>query len=100
VNPAVRYSRLAESDLDEIANYTIQRWGAAQATRYLSELEDCCEGLTKNPGLGRGCDSLRAGLRRMEHGSHVIFFATEESGILVVRILHKSMAPGLHELEP
>jgi toxin ParE1/3/4 len=95
----LRYSRLAESDLDEIAAYTIREWGEAQADRYLSELEDCCERVAGNAGLGRSCDAVRKGLRRMEQGSHVVFYNTDESGIVVERILHKSMVPELHEFE-
>jgi toxin ParE1/3/4 len=95
----LRYSRLAESDLDEIAAYTIRQWGETQAGRYLSELEDCCERLTRNTRLGRSCDAVREGLRRMEQGSHVVFYNTNESGIVIERILHKSMVPELHEFE-
>ena len=94
-----RYSRLAESDLDEIAAYTIREWGEAQAERYLGELEDCCERLANNSGMGRGCGAVRMGLRRMEQASHVVFYNTDESGIVVERILHKSMVPERHEFE-
>jgi plasmid stabilization system protein ParE len=31
----------------------------------------------------------------MEEGSHVIFFVAQVKGILVVRVLHKSMSPQL-----
>jgi len=92
----VRYSRLAESDLDGIAAYTIREWGEAQTARYLVELEDCCERAAGNPRLGRSCDMVRTGLRRMEQGSHVVFYNTDESGIVIERILHKSMVPDLH----
>jgi toxin ParE1/3/4 len=90
---------LAESDLEEIAAYTLREWGEAQATLYLSQLEHCCERLGGNPGLGRSCDAVREGLRRMEQGSHVVFYNTDGSGIVVERILHKSMVPELHEFE-
>jgi toxin ParE1/3/4 len=95
----LRYSRLAESDLDGIAAYTIREWGEAQAGRYLSELEDCCERLADGPGMGRSCDAVRMQLRRMEQGSHVVFYNTDKSGIVVERILHKNMVPELHEFE-
>ena len=95
----LRYSRLAEADLDEIAAYTIGEWGEAQAGLYLSELQDGCERLAGNAGLGRSCDAVRKRLRRMEQGSHVVFYNTDESGVLVVRILHKSVVPELREFE-
>lgn len=68
-------------------------WGEALAVRYLSELEDCCRMLVDNPELGRVCDDIRPGLRRMESGKHVIFYRRESGGILVVRILHQRMLP-------
>lgn len=91
----VRYSVAAESDLSSIVEYTLGRCGEAQADRYLAELEDACERLGGAPEVGRACDWLSPGLRRTEEGSHVIFFVAKAKGILVVRILHKSMSPEL-----
>lgn len=91
----VRYSVAAEADLHSIADYTLGRWGEAQTNRYLAVLERACERLGGAPELGRACDWLSSGLRRMEEGSHVIFFIVQGKGILVVRVLHKSMSPEL-----
>lgn len=94
----LRFSRRAEADLIEIGAYTLQRWGEAQAIHYLAELESCCRRMVENPLLGRSCDEIRAGLRRMEQGRHVIFYRLRGKGILVSRILHRSMMPGRHEM--
>ena len=95
-----RLSLLAEDDLVEIGDYTQRRWGAGQANRYLDGLEHCCLMhcclmlgclmlgclmlgclmLAANPELGRVCDDVRVGLRRMEHASHVVFFRVEPGG--------------------
>jgi len=88
-----RFSRQAEMDLVEIGTYTIQTWGEAQADRYLSQLETCCARLAKNPNVGRACDDIRPGLRRFEHGKHVVFYRKYAREILVVRILHQRMLP-------
>ncbi len=89
----LRFSRRAEADLLGIGGYTLHTWGEAQADRYLRELESCGQMLADNPALGRPCDDIRPGLRRMEHGKHVVFYRREKSGILVVRILHQRMLP-------
>jgi toxin ParE1/3/4 len=89
----VRYSRRAEADLAGIASYTRRTWGAAQMEKYLGELEECCVRLGENPLLGRPCDGVRAGLRRMEVGEHVVFYRVRGRGILVVRVLHGAMMP-------
>jgi len=92
-------SRRAEKDLLDIGAYTIEEWGEAQATRYLEEIEACCERLADNPDLGRSCDYVRRGLRRLEHGKHVVFYRREPGGILVSRFLHQSMLPKRHALD-
>ena len=78
-----RLTRRAESDLMEIASYTLERWGEDQTIRYIDDLEACCQQLADNPGLGRACDDIRPELRRMEHGRHDVFYRQEEGGMLV-----------------
>jgi toxin ParE1/3/4 len=94
-----RFSRRAEADLRSIADYTLRESGKAQTTRYIDELEDCCQMLADNPALGRVCDDVRPGLRRHEHGKHVLFYRQEHGGILVSRILHQRMLPERHALD-
>jgi len=45
--------------------------------------------LADNPALGRSCDYIRPGLRRLEHDSHVVFYRQQLDGILISRILHR-----------
>jgi len=91
-----RFTRRAESDLFEIAQYTINTWGREQCARYLDGLEDCCQRLADNPTLGRACEYLRPEFRRMQQGKHVVFYRREQDGIVVTRILHVRMLPQLH----
>lgn len=94
-----RFSRRAEADLLSIAEFTLREWGKAQAAGYVGEIETCCETLARNPSLGRLCDDVRAGLRRHEHGRHVVFYRPEPGGILISRILHQRMLPERHEMD-
>ena len=90
----LHFSRRAEADLIEIGAYTLQTWGLDQTIRYLHQLEICCQRLADNPALGRACHEIRPGLRRIEHGKHVIFYRQHErGGIVVSRILHRRMLP-------
>ena len=91
-----RLSRLADADLMNIGIYTLQKWGENQTILYLNNLETCCQRLADNPAFGRPCDHIRAGLRRMEQGEHVVFFRRTPAGILVSRVLHKKMLPEKH----
>ena len=94
-----RFSRRAEADLFNIGIYTFRTWGEAQTDRYLRQLENCCQLIADNPALGRSCDEIRPGLRRMKQGKHVVFFREELGGILISRILHQRMLPERHSID-
>jgi toxin ParE1/3/4 len=94
-----RLSRLARLDLIEIADYTVDRWGADQANRYLDSLAARFEQLARTPTIGRPCTSVRPGYRRMEHEKHVIFYRTKRNGVFIGRILHERMLPGRHLID-
>jgi toxin ParE1/3/4 len=87
----------------DIDAYTLHAWGEDQTIRYIDGLETCCQQLADNPELGRPCDHIRPGLRRMEHARHVVFYRIEAGGIVVSRILHQRMLPerqSIDEEEP
>jgi toxin ParE1/3/4 len=94
-----RFSRRAEVDLLSIGDFTLHKWGKAQAARYIGELEVCCQTLADNPALGRLCDHVCPGLHRHEHGTHVLFYRQERGGIVVSRILHQRMLPDKHAID-
>ena len=94
-----RLSRRAEADLLSIGEFTIREWGVPQAARYIDELEQCCQMLAAHPKMGRPCDDIRTGLRRHEHGKHVLFYRTEPNGILISRILHQRMLAERHTID-
>jgi toxin ParE1/3/4 len=97
--PALRFSRRAEGDLLSIGAYTLSAWGEVQAARYLGDLEVCCQRLADNPALGRLCEHVRPGLRRLERGKHVVFYRQERGGIVISRILHQRMLPDRHVMD-
>ncbi len=96
---SLRFSRRAEADLLGIGAYTLRTWGADKTIRYLDDLEECCQMLADNPALGRACGELRPGLRRMEHGRHVVFYRQEAGSILVSRILHQRTLPEIRRID-
>ena len=82
----------------DIGAYTLRTWGEDQAISYIDDLERCCQQLADNPELGRVCDHIRPGLRRMEYGRHVVFYRIEAAGVLISRILHQRMLPERHSI--
>jgi toxin ParE1/3/4 len=95
----LRFSRRAEADLLGIGVHTLRTWGEGQAVRYVDALEAFCRTLADNPSLGRSCDNVRRGLRRVESENHVVFYREEAGGILVSRILHQRMLPKRHVMD-
>lgn len=93
-----RLSVLAELDLADIVDYTVDVWGGRQAEVYLDSLVDCFVRIAEMPELGRSCDSVHPGFRRIEQGKHVIFYRSEDYGVFISRVLHQSMLPARHEL--
>lgn len=92
------FSKLAESDLQAILDYTVDTWGGEQAGIYLDGLVDCFNRIAKTPLLGRGCDELRPGMRRIECNKHVVFYRQTKAGIRIIRVLHQRMLPNRHRL--
>jgi toxin ParE1/3/4 len=85
----------AQTDLDEIWDYTAAKWSATQANRYVAELRHSIEQLRKNPNLGRPTDHPASILKRA-NGSHIIFYRVETSVLDVVRVLHAQMDFAAH----
>ena len=97
--PAFRLSRLARLDLIEIADYTVDTWGLEQANRYLDSLENCFQQIARAPGIGRPCNRIRTGYRRIEHEMHVVIYRSDTDGVFISRILHRRMLPSMHSIE-
>ena len=94
--PGYRLSREAESDIGDIARYTIERFGIEQARTYRDSMISCFQSLAKNPAIGIKADYIREGYRRFDHRSHVIFYKSEGPDILIIRVLHKRMNAPRH----
>lgn len=74
-------TRRAARDFDEIAVLAIN---------------DCFHRVAANPSLGRPCDDLLPGARRIEQGKHVVFFRQDGDGVQVLRVLHERMLAERH----
>ena len=89
--PRYRLSSGAESDLAEIADYTIETFGIEQARRRANGPEACFQGLAHDSLDSGSADEQAPGIRRFRYESHVIFYLPSADEVFVVRVLHKSM---------
>jgi toxin ParE1/3/4 len=81
----------AKTDLDEIWDYTADRWGLDQAATYTRDIWQRIQAVAERPTFGQGCSDVRAGYFKISCGSHVLFYRLTADGIDVVRILHERM---------
>ena len=91
--PGVSSYRLtvrAQRHLQEIFEFSVERFGERQALRYKSSIVACFEMLADNPRLGRLSPTIRPGMRRHEHESNVVLYREDaDVGIIIGAILHK-----------
>jgi toxin ParE1/3/4 len=100
-NLAVRLTRTAERDLENIAMYTRRSWGGKQHASYRTAIDHALMMLREHPRSGRPRDDLFPGCRSVHVEQHVIYYhqpsATE---IVVRRILHHRQDAGAGVKEP
>lgn len=90
-------SPAAQADLEQIWDYTQDRWGVDQAEEYLRELQRAIERVAANPRIGRACDDIRPGYRKLVSASQTLFYrVTAEGPVDVVRVLHRRMDVDRH----
>ncbi|OBI43659.1 plasmid stabilization protein ParE [Mycobacterium kyorinense] len=90
-------SPAARADLEQIWDYTNDRWGVDQAEEYLRELQHAIGRAAANPLIGRACDEIRPGYRKLAAGSHTLYYRVTAEGVVdIVRILHQRMDVDRH----
>jgi toxin ParE1/3/4 len=82
---------LAVADLEGIWLYTLEKWSAEQADRYLGNLDDALARLAEEPRAGRPAESIRAGYWTLHVGRHLIFYTFTDETVSVRRVLHDQM---------
>jgi toxin ParE1/3/4 len=88
----------AETDLDEIWDYTADRWGLDQAVTYTRDIWQRIQAVAARPAMGQECSNIRTGYYKISCGSHVLFYRLTPEGVDVVRILHARMDYDSHFL--
>ena len=90
--PTFTLTNMAKADLKEIATFTQNRWGREQRNLYLQMLDVSFHQLAANPLKGKDCSDIRIGYRKLNAGSHVIFYRQILADTIeIVRVLHGHM---------
>jgi toxin ParE1/3/4 len=80
----------AQNDIDEIADFSLAKWGEQQTERYIAALESRFEWLSENPLLGRPRDEIAPNYRSFRQGSHVIFYIVLANTVVIIGVPHMS----------
>lgn len=83
-----RLTERADRDVIEIFLYGLQNFGLAKVEQYRNSLTNCFDLLAENPRLGRGAGAIAPGVRRHEHGSHIILYEQESCGVTILALVH------------
>jgi toxin ParE1/3/4 len=95
--------KLAEDDLDYIARWTAEHFGARQAAVYVDAILDTIDELsTAEPVRSKARDEIAAGLRTLHmakpgrRGSNLLLYVGNGDTLTILRILHDSMEISRH----
>ncbi len=92
---SVAISNRAKRELIDIYLHGIGTFGFRQAERYAVDLEHCFSLLADNPRMGRPAERIGLGVRRHEHGSHVILYRETRDGVPILAVVHGRSLRGL-----
>lgn len=82
----------AIDDLNNIWDYTFERWSETQADIYYATIKLACNGIGENPDVGKEYYEVSKNLLGLKSGKHIIFYQSlSENKIEVIRILHERM---------
>jgi toxin ParE1/3/4 len=70
----LEFTPRARRDIEEIWEYSFERFGLDKAQAYLRGIQRAAMTVTEDPRCGFACDEIRSGYRKFSVGSRVLFF--------------------------
>ena len=81
-------SDIAEVDISDIYDYTLEAHGDRQAAAYLTGLDESFRSIVEQPRLGKRRPEIRNGLYSVLYEKHTIFYRLQDDFVRIVRVLH------------
>ncbi len=85
-----KLSKLAQSHLFKIKNYTVENFSELQWQKYKETLLSGFQMLADNPNVARRCDEIYTNGFYFPVGKHTAYFTKEDNFILIVAVLNQS----------
>jgi toxin ParE1/3/4 len=100
----VSLAKAAQTDLDTIAAWTVEKFGPAQVENYIEAILDTIAELTalKSPSRSIARDEIAKGMmslhmrKRGRRGRHFLLYSETADEVKVHRVLHDSMELSRH----
>lgn len=89
-------SRRAQADLDDIRDYSVERYGVARAIAYLDAIEQAFRLILEYSEIGPEHDGIGEAVRSYPAEEHRIYYRHDAERVFVLRVLHKRMDAGRH----
>ncbi|WP_375429247.1 type II toxin-antitoxin system RelE/ParE family toxin [uncultured Sphingomonas sp.] len=84
-------SRRAQADLDDIRDYSAERFGAKRAIAYLDAVEWAFRRIVDFPEIGPAYGASDGIVRSYPAEEHRIYYEHDAGRVFVLRVLHKRM---------
>ncbi|MFN8394451.1 MAG: type II toxin-antitoxin system RelE/ParE family toxin [Bacteroidia bacterium] len=93
-----KLSKPAAKDIENILQYTLEKWGQLQFERYYHLIDTTLNIIGYHPDCSqcRSRDELFPGCRSRSFGKHVVFYRIANGEVEIVRILHQMMDHSRH----
>jgi toxin ParE1/3/4 len=89
VRKRLSFARQATVDLDEVWDYSEEKWGRDQADRYTTDIAKRCDDLADGKIVPQEIRLKSGRFLRIRSGSHFIFLRDMPDELRVVRVLHE-----------
>ena len=78
----------AQTDLNDIWDYTARTWSPEQASLYVRNLKQTLQMIVSQPKLARERNEISPPVRIHPYASHLIIYRIEDNQVLVIRIVN------------
>lgn len=88
----VIFRQKAIDDLNDIWDYTFEKWSEMQAYRYYATIKQACNRIGETLDVGKKYDEINKNLLGLKSGKHIIFYQPiSKDKIEIIRILNERM---------
>lgn len=90
--PAYDLTLAAQADLEEIARYTLDQWGANKARDYAARLDECFHRIAAGQAVCQAVSRTFPQVQATRCERHIVFFIPIAGGKpLIIAVLHERM---------